>query len=81
LHEDYPGQYKTPTPKSLISLVQEKHGTTMSYSTVNRGKDGLLIFVYVREGESWHKTSVVLDEAKRFKYLSLWGLPLKGLKS
>jgi len=38
LHEDYPGQYKTPTPKSLISLVQEKHGTTMSYSTVNRGK-------------------------------------------
>ena len=39
LHEDYSGQYKTPTPKSLISLVQGKHGTTVSYSTANRGKN------------------------------------------
>lgn len=38
LHEDYPGEFDTVTPKNLISLVQERLGVKVSYSTALRGK-------------------------------------------
>ena len=97
LHEDYPGQYKTPTPKSLIGLVQGKHGTTVSYSTAIRGKKLAVSDIRACPEESFKmvyqylymlekvnpgtKTSVVLDEEKRFKYLFVaLGAAIEGFK-
>ncbi|CAH8384976.1 unnamed protein product [Eruca vesicaria subsp. sativa] len=39
LHEAYPGQMQTPTPKSIIDLVSTKLGVKISYSTALRGKN------------------------------------------
>ncbi|XP_024007336.1 uncharacterized protein LOC112083525 [Eutrema salsugineum] len=38
LHEYYPGQLRTLTPKIIVGLVQEKLGITVSYTTALRGK-------------------------------------------
>ncbi|KAF8117437.1 hypothetical protein N665_0010s0014 [Sinapis alba] len=39
LHADYPGKFKTPTPKDLIYLVQTRWGVRVSYSKAMRQKN------------------------------------------
>ncbi|KAL0856024.1 hypothetical protein Bca101_061177 [Brassica carinata] len=39
LHDDYPGQMQTLTPKSIIDFVGTKLGAKISYSTALRGKN------------------------------------------
>ncbi|CAA7014657.1 unnamed protein product [Microthlaspi erraticum] len=39
LHEDYPGLMETPTPKSIMGIVQNKLGLRILYSTALRGKN------------------------------------------
>ncbi|CAA7033014.1 unnamed protein product [Microthlaspi erraticum] len=38
LHEEYQGKFDTVAPKNLISIVQERLGVQVSYSTALRGK-------------------------------------------
>lgn len=38
LHEEYPNQFNTPSPKDLIGLVQKRFGVKVSYATALRGK-------------------------------------------
>uniref|UniRef100_A0A1J3JSW9 Transposase MuDR plant domain-containing protein n=1 Tax=Noccaea caerulescens TaxID=107243 RepID=A0A1J3JSW9_NOCCA len=38
LHEDYPGQFDTPVPKTIVDVVHRRAGVTVSYSTALRGK-------------------------------------------
>ncbi|KAL1192481.1 hypothetical protein V5N11_036428 [Cardamine amara subsp. amara] len=85
LHKDFPGQFHTPDPKSLVSLVLGKLAVPVSYSTAYRGKQLAVSDIRGSPEESFKivysylymlekvnhgtKTSVVLDEGKRFKYL------------
>lgn len=39
LHDDYPGQTETSSPKSIVDLVWNKAGVNVSYSTALRGKN------------------------------------------
>ncbi|CAN6989428.1 unnamed protein product [Brassica rapa subsp. trilocularis] len=38
VHSDYPRLFKTPTPKTLVGLVQRRLGVEVLYATVWRGK-------------------------------------------
>ena len=38
VHSDYPELFDTPTPKTLVGLVQRRLGVEVSYVTVWRGK-------------------------------------------
>ena len=38
VHSDYPGLFETPTPKTLVGLVQRRLGVEVSYASVWRGK-------------------------------------------
>ncbi|WZZ10651.1 hypothetical protein YC2023_096572 [Brassica napus] len=85
VHEDYPGQYKTPDPKSLIKLVKNKLGVTVSYSTALRGKHKAVSDLRGNPQESFARlpsylymlermnpgtiTRLVVDEKKQFKYM------------
>ncbi|KAL1193995.1 Protein FAR1-RELATED SEQUENCE 5 [Cardamine amara subsp. amara] len=85
LHKDFPSQFHTPDPKSLVSLVIGKFVVPVSYSTAYRGKQLAVSDIRGSPEESFKivysylymlekvnhgtKTSVVLDEGKRFKYL------------
>lgn len=85
LHEDYPGKFKTPPPKTLIDLVQGKIGVTVSYSTAWRGRKQAASDVRGSSEESFHRlpsylhmlkkmnphtvTEIEVDEQNQFKYL------------
>lgn len=81
LHKVYHGQFKTPTPKNLIGMVQGKLGVKVSYFTAWRGKDindlrgsaeesyhMLHSYLYMLEKKNHGtKTFVELDDKQRFK--------------
>uniref|UniRef100_A0A0D2ZRJ8 Uncharacterized protein n=1 Tax=Brassica oleracea var. oleracea TaxID=109376 RepID=A0A0D2ZRJ8_BRAOL len=85
VHSDYPGLFDTPTPKTLVGLVQRRLGVEVSYVTVWRGEkqdvedicgspeEGykkVSSYLYMLEKVNPDsKTSLLLDEEKRFKYL------------
>ncbi|XP_013639661.1 PREDICTED: protein FAR1-RELATED SEQUENCE 3-like [Brassica oleracea var. oleracea] len=85
VHTNYPGLYETPTAKTLVGLVQRTLGVDVSYATCWRGKQQavadlrgspeegykrLLSYLYMLEKVNPNtKTSLLLDENKRFKYL------------
>ncbi|XP_010424792.1 PREDICTED: protein FAR-RED ELONGATED HYPOCOTYL 3-like [Camelina sativa] len=85
LHDDYPGQFDTPTPKNIMNIVQRRLGLQLSYSTALRGKKQNVSDVRGSPEASYAKlysylhmletvnpgtvTQVELDAEKRFKYL------------
>ncbi|CAA7048597.1 unnamed protein product [Microthlaspi erraticum] len=84
LHEDYPGLMETPTPKSIMGIVQNKLGLRISYSTALRGKNHHVFNLRGSAEDSYKKlycylhmleevnsgtvTSVKLDHEGRFHY-------------
>jgi len=85
VHSDYPGKYKTPDPKTLIDLVQNKLGVKVSYSTALRGKNKALSDLRGNPEESFARlpsylymlqrmnpdtiTRLEVDEKNQFKYM------------
>ncbi|KAL0796377.1 hypothetical protein Bca101_067754 [Brassica carinata] len=85
VHKDYPGQYKTPTAKILVGLVQRRLGVEVSYTTCLRGKKQavadlrgdpekgykiLPAYLYMLEKVNPDtRTSLLLDKDNRFRYL------------
>ncbi|CAA7058408.1 unnamed protein product [Microthlaspi erraticum] len=85
LHEDYPGQFDTPVPKTIVDVVHHRLGVNVSYSTALRGKklhvsdvrgtpeEGykmLFSYLYMLEQENpGSKTNVQLDALHNFEYL------------
>ncbi|KAL0699890.1 hypothetical protein Bca4012_056012 [Brassica carinata] len=85
VHADYPGKYKTPDPKTLISLVKNRLGVKVSYATALRGKNKALSDLRGNPEESFARlpsylymlekmnpdtiTRLEVDEKNQFKYM------------
>ncbi|KAL0833276.1 hypothetical protein Bca101_085165 [Brassica carinata] len=85
VHADYPGQFKTPDPNTIINLVKNKLGVKVSYSTALRGKHQAVSDLRGNPEESFARlpsylymlekmnpdtiTRLVVDETNQFKYM------------
>ncbi|XP_056858139.1 uncharacterized protein LOC108834492 [Raphanus sativus] len=98
LAKDYPGTFDTPVPKVLIDLVHRKVGVAVSYTTAWRAKreaanevrgspeeSFTLLNCYLhmlKEKNIGTRSSVVVDEENKFKYLFFaLGASIEGFRA
>ncbi|XP_010436832.1 PREDICTED: uncharacterized protein LOC104720651 [Camelina sativa] len=96
LHEDYPAQLDTPTPKNIMGIVRGRLGMHCSYSTTWRGKKqhvsdvrgsheksytDLHSYLYMLEQVNPGTVTSVEVDKNRFKYLFIsLGACIEGFK-